>query len=99
MVDLYLNTCYYAASVCISLRGGDNVSNPQDKRYLTVEEFVDRLLELGLPLTDRTIRNWINAKKIKAIRPGTRAWYIPVEEIEKLLADEGEGFTLRLAAA
>lgn len=75
------------------------MSDPQDKRYLTVEEFVERLRDLGVPLTDRTIRNWIKAKKIKAIRPGTRAWYIPVEEIGRLLAGESEGLTLRLAAA
>ena len=80
------------------LKGGDEV-NPKETRYLTAEEFAERLRERGFPFTTTTIRNWIRSGKIKAIRPGARAWYISESEIERLLADEGEGFTLRLAAA
>ena len=71
----------------------------QNKRYLSAEEFAERLRELGFPFTDRTIRNWIKEGKIKAIRPGARAWYIAESEIDRLLAEEGEGCTLRAAAA
>ena len=76
------------------------MSNPLDKqRYLTIDEFVQRLQDLGLTFTDRTVRNWIKTKKIRAIRPGARAWYIPVEEIGRLLERDSEVFALRLAAA
>ena len=71
----------------------------QNKRYLSAEEFAERLRELGFPFTDRTIRNWIKEGKIKAIRPGGRAWYIATSEIDRLLAEEGEGCALRAAAA
>lgn len=74
------------------------MGDDQDRRYVTVEQFAERLAELGLSFTTRTIRDWINAGKVRAIRPGGRAWYIPVEEIARLLAGDSEEVSLRLAA-
>jgi excisionase family DNA binding protein len=70
-----------------------------DKRFLTVEEFTERLNALGLPFSVRTIRVWVAKGKIKAIRPGARAWYIPIEEVERICRSGGERLALRFAAA
>ena len=69
----------------------------QAKRYLTVEEFAERLKDAGIRCTDRTVRNWIRDGKIKAIRPGRRQLYIPLEELDRVL--KSDRLTLRLATA
>lgn len=56
-----------------------------DKRFYTIEEFVERLQQAGLGFSPRTVRHWIKTGKIQAFRPGKRQWYIPAEEADKLL--------------
>jgi excisionase family DNA binding protein len=56
-----------------------------DRRYYTIEEFVEHLKQAGLAFSVRTVRHWIKTGKIKAYRPGERQWFIPVEEADKLL--------------
>ena len=56
-----------------------------DKRYYTIEEFVEHLRKLGMVFSTRTVRHWIKTGKVKAFRPGLRQWYISAEEIDKLL--------------
>jgi excisionase family DNA binding protein len=73
------------------------VSDQQAKRYLTAEEFAKRLQEAGIRCTERTVLNWIKLGKVKAIRPGRRQFYIPVEELERIL--KSDRLTLRLATA
>ncbi|MBO9334826.1 MAG: helix-turn-helix domain-containing protein [Roseiflexus sp.] len=73
------------------------MSDQQAKRYLTAEEFAKRLQEAGIRCTERTVLNWIKLGKVKAIRPGRRQFYIPVEELERIL--KSDRLTLRLATA
>jgi predicted site-specific integrase-resolvase len=56
-----------------------------DKRFYTIEEFVERLKQAGLVFSPRTVRHWITTGRIKAFRPGQRQWYIPVEEADRLM--------------
>lgn len=60
------------------------MNNPE-KRYYTVEEVAEYLTRLGMSCAPRTVRQWIKMKKIKAFRPGGRAWYITKEAIEAFL--------------
>jgi len=71
------------------------VSDQRGKRYLTTEEFARRLQEAGIRCTERTVLNWIKVGKVKAIRPGRRHLYIPIEELERIL--KSDRLTLRLA--
>ena len=60
--------------------------------YLTIPEFVQALRDRGLSFHERTIRLWIKAGRIKAIKPGLRQWYIPREEVDRVLkGGEGSG--------
>jgi len=52
------------------------------KQSYTIQE-VARLLEFS----DQTIREWAKAGRIKAVRPGIRAFRIPRAEVERLLAE------------
>lgn len=71
------------------------MSEQRGKRYLTTEEFARRLQEAGIRCTERTVQNWIKAGKVKAIRPGRRHLYIPIEELDRILRSDQQ--TLRLA--
>jgi len=83
--------------LCDLTNGRRYVSDQQAKRYLTAEEFAKRLQEAGIRCTERTVLNWIKLGKVKAIRPGRRQFYIPVEELERIL--KSDRLTLRLATA
>ena len=56
-----------------------------DKRFYTIEEFVERLKQAGLVFSPRTVRLWIKTGKLKAYRPGQRQWYIPADEADRLM--------------
>ena len=51
------------------------------KQVYTIQE-VAKLLQFS----DQTIREWVRSGRIKAVRPGIRAYRIPVAEVERLLA-------------
>lgn len=52
-----------------------------EKQVYTIQE-VARLLQFS----EQTIRDWVRSGRIKAARPGLRAWRIPRSEVERLLA-------------
>ena len=55
-----------------------------EKQYYKMEELA-KLLNVKV----RTTREWAKLGKIKAKKiPGTKAWIIPVEEVERLLKTE-----------
>lgn len=68
-----------------------------DKRYLTVEEFARELAARGVTFSERTIRLWVKEGRIKAVRPGRRAWYIPEDELDRVLRGEAGSGRLPLA--
>jgi len=71
-----------------------------EKRYYTVEEVAEYLTRLGVHCSPRTVRLWIKVKKLKAFRPGGRAWYITKDALEEFLRREEEGrLALQGAAA
>ena len=51
------------------------------KQVYTIQE-VAQLLRFS----EQTIREWARDGRIKAVRPGLRAYRIPVAEVERLLA-------------
>lgn len=59
----------------------------ETERYMTVEEFTSELNKRGIRLSEQAVRKWIRQKKIRAIRPGARQWYIPVSELERVLKE------------
>jgi len=51
------------------------------ERHYSVEEAAERL-----GVSQETVRRWVRLGHIKAVRPGFRAWRIPVSEVARLLA-------------
>lgn len=51
------------------------------KQVYTIQE-VAALLQFS----EQTIRDWVRSGRIKAARPGLRAWRIPRSEVGRLLA-------------
>lgn len=51
------------------------------KRFLTVEEVADMF-----GVHPVTVRRWIEAGHIQAVRPGRRAFRIPAAEVDRLSA-------------
>lgn len=50
------------------------------KQFYTTKEVADILL-----FSEQTIREWVREGKIKAVRPGLRAWRIPSAEVDRLM--------------
>jgi excisionase family DNA binding protein len=65
------------------------IMTDQEPRFYSTEEVAEILRKAGLNFTERTIRNWIKAGRIKAIRPGLRQWFVSAEEVKKLLGESG----------
>jgi len=51
------------------------------KQFYTIQEVAEML-----QFSDQTIRDWVRTGRIKAARPGLRAWRIPRAEVERLMA-------------
>lgn len=52
------------------------------KQVYTIKEVAEILR-----FTPQAISEWIREGRIKAVRPGLRAWRIPVAEVERLLTE------------
>jgi excisionase family DNA binding protein len=59
----------------------------------TVQEVADLL-----GLHEHTIRRWIKAGQLPAIRPGTRAWRIRASVVEALMTGDLQGLRSRWSA-
>lgn len=69
-----------------------------EERYITIAEFAAELNKRGIRLSEQAVRKWIRTKKIRAIRPGQRQWFIPVSELERILKEEDRGAPMPAAA-
>jgi excisionase family DNA binding protein len=67
-----------------SQRGSSQIGNGQAKQMYTTKE-----LTRILGKAERTLQEWAQKGKIKAVRVGT-AWCFPKEEIDRLLERKGE---------
>lgn len=50
------------------------------KKFYTIQEVAELL-----QFSDQTIRDWVRSGRIKAMRPGLRAWRIPPAEVARLM--------------
>lgn len=72
----------------------------EGKKFYSIKAFVEELRTAGLHFSERTVRHWITIGKVRAVRPGGRHWYIPQEELTKLVEDSklGNSVPVLLAA-
>lgn len=52
------------------------------KQFYTTKEVADLLL-----FSEQTVREWVRKGQVKAVRPGLRAWRIPLAEVERLMTE------------
>ena len=52
------------------------------KQFYTIKEVADILL-----FSEQTVREWVRVGRVRAVRPGLRAWRIPSAEVERLLTE------------
>jgi len=60
-----------------------------EKQVLTKEEFCKELTRRGLPLTVRTLNDWIRRGWVQVVQPGKKV-FIPVSEVDRLLTPRGD---------
>ena len=51
------------------------------KQLYTIHEVAEML-----QFSEQTIRDWVRSGRIRAARPGARAWRIPRAEVDRLMA-------------